>query len=197
MKRMLALSLMIHLAGGMLFMFLAWIGERRVESSVYTVNLITPVPVIKTSPAEPKKEEEAPKIAKPTPVKPVPPKKAAKHPPDLPAPERKVAKLQKPVPSSQPPKPVVQPAPPPTAPETASKTPQPPAAPAPSDEASLPKPVAKAAIDIPHFKFPIYGAMIEKRISALWSPPPLAVETEGKETVVSFELNRSGRVKDV
>jgi hypothetical protein len=26
----------------MLFVFLVWIGERRVESSVYTVNLITP-----------------------------------------------------------------------------------------------------------------------------------------------------------
>jgi len=197
MKRMLTLSLMIHLAGAMLFVFLVWIGERRVESSVYTVNLITPVHKVKSSSPEPKREE-APKIVKPTPVKPVIPKKVVKHPPDLSALERKVSNLQKQVSSPKPAKPVVQPPPPAPAPETASSTkPQPSAAPVPSEEAALPKPVAKAAMDVPHFKFPIYGAMIEKRISALWSPPSLAIESEGKETVVSFQLNKSGQVKDV
>jgi protein TonB len=197
MKRMLTLSLMIHLAGAMLFVFLVWIGERRFESSVYTVNLITPAPQIRTTPAEPKREE-APKVAKPAPVKPAPPKKVVKHLLDPAPPERKVEKLKKQVPSPKPAKPVAQPPAPSPEPETASSTkPQPSAAPAPSEEAALPKPVAKAVMDVPHFKFPIYGAMIEKRISALWSPPALAIESEGKETVVSFQLNKTGQVKDV
>src|ERR1700693_1639206 len=88
MKRMLTFSLAAHMTAGMLFVFLAWIGERRIESSVYTVNLITPAHEIKKTAPEPKKEQ-APKIAKPPAAKPVPPKaakpvsptKETKHPP--------------------------------------------------------------------------------------------------------------------
>lgn len=198
MKRMLTLSLTIHLAAGMLFVLLAWIGERRVESSVYTVNLITPAPEIKRTAPEPEKEE-APKITKPPSAKPVLPKNVVNRPPvDLSMLERKIAKLQKQVSPPEPPKPAVQPSPHPTVPETApNPPPQPSPAQAPSEEAALPKPVAKAVMDVPHFRFPIYGARIEKRISALWSPPPLVVGLEGKETIVSFLLSRSGRIQEV
>ncbi len=195
MKRMLTLSLAIHLVVGMLFVLLTWIGERRIEGSIYTVNLITPTPEIKRAALEPKREQ-APKITKPLSAKPVPLKRETKHQP-APKPTQKVAHL-KPVPQLEPPRPAVQPSPSPTVPETVpSPPPQQSPAPAPSEEAALTKPVAKAVMDVPHFKFPLYGALIEKRISALWSPPPLIVGLEGKETIVSFQLSRSGRIQDV
>ncbi|HXC61127.1 MAG TPA: hypothetical protein VNV63_00500, partial [Nitrospiria bacterium] len=116
MKRMLTFSLTVHLTAGILFVFLAWIGERRIESSVYTVNLITPVSETKETAPEPKKEQ-APKIAKPPAAKPAPPKaakpvspaKETKRPPaSLSRFEQQIAKLQKQVSSPEPPKSAVQ-----------------------------------------------------------------------------------------
>lgn len=222
MKRMLTLSLAIHLAAGMLFVFLAWIGERRIESSIYTVNLITPAPELKSAAPEPKgervpitpapevkreapepKREQAPKITKPLKVKPAPPKNVVKRPPvNLSMLERQISKLeaahQKQVPPPEPTKQTVQPSPSPAVPETAPSSPsQQSPAPGSSEEAAVHPPVATAAMEVPHFKFPFYQAQIERKISIRWSPPPLTGGSEGEVTIVSFQLSRSGRVQDV
>ena len=197
-------SLAIHLTVGILLGLFAWIGERRIVSSIYTVNLITPTPEIKRAAPEPKREQ-APEITKPPAVKPAPPKKETKRPPvNLSALERQIAKLeasahQKQVPPPEPPKPAVQqPSPSPTMPKTVpSPSPKQSPAPVPSEEAAVRPPVATAAMEVPHFKFPFYQAQIERRISTLWSPPPLAVGSESEETIISFQLSRSGHIQEV
>jgi len=199
MKRMLTFSLAAHLTVGVLFVFLVWIGERRIESSIYTVNLITPVPEVKRTAPEPRREE-APKIAKPLPAKPAPlPKKESKHPPvNLSRLERQIAKLeasahQKQVPPPEPPKPAVQSSPSPTVP---SSPPQRSPTPGSSEEAKVHPSVATAAMEVPHFKFPFYQAQIERRISTFWSPPPMTGGSENQVTIVSFQLSRSGQIQE-
>jgi len=218
MKQMIAVSLGIHLTVGMLVVLLAWFGERRNVGSIYTVNLITPVTENKRTAPEPPKEKR-PKIAEPLKMPTTPPQKAAKQqkdrltekiaslsrqmeadsqparPAPRPKPKQEVADL-KPVPLLKPSQPSAEPGPTVPAPVPGRPSQQSPP-PAPSDEAALTKSVAKAVMDVPHFNFPLYGALIEKRINALWSPPPLIVGLEGKEAIVSFQLGRSGHIQEV
>ena len=199
MKRMLTLSLAVHLTVGTLLVLLAWMGERQIEGSAYIVNLITPAPEIKRVDPEPK-IEQPPKITK-LPAKPALPKKVAKRPPVIPSKfDREVAKLQaahqKQVPPPGPPKPAVQPDA--SGPTTENRPqPQEPIKPAPQEEAAVHPPMATATMAVPHFKYPLYQKQIEGKIGQLWSPPPLEVGSKGEETIVSFQLNRSGRIENV
>jgi TonB family protein len=200
MKRMLTLSFAIHLTAGALFVLLAWMGEKQIEGSIYTVNLITPAaehkraaPEPKRAPPEQKREASRKAPPKPRHVKPSPPKKLVKRPPAPPSMlERQISKLeaayQKQPSPPEPPKPAVPPSP--SVPETKDH-------PLPQEQAAVHPPVATATMAVPHFKYPFYQAQIERRIGALWSPPPLEVGSEGEETIVSFQLNRSGRIEDV
>ena len=199
MKRMLTISLAVHLAVGTLLMFLAWMGERRIEGSIYTVNLITPAPEIKRVDPQPK-IVPAPKIT-PLPAKTVVPKKVVRRPPvHLSKLDREVAKLQaahqKQIPPPGPPKPALQPDASVPSPENHTP-PQEPAKPIPQEQAAVHPPVATATMAGPPFKYPFYQQQIETKIGQLWSPPPLEVGSKGEETIVSFQLNRSGRIKDV
>lgn len=203
MKKMLALSVLFHLSLFVLAMTIPvrW-SPHRLNLPVYQVDLVSlpssvnpPSVTVKESPASFEKPPvQKVKLLK-TQKKPARPVVVAKKPPVKPPP--------KPIES-----PTVVPPPVTLREEASQKEPVPegrsvipPLTPSSEAVTTVPSPGTKieveVGVEVPDFKYPYYLDLIQRKVGMHWSPPPVEVTAEIKETVVGFVLFASGKIDEI